>query len=225
MKQEESFETQGYKSFSADKRANFDIAKMLISEILSESPCDCTIKAIKSATVLMLSASAASNEDVKQDDANEMLSYAILKCEEDAKDAQESCMCGSDWIISSVMNLIFTPHVVDKKIQRHDEFISSIRNVSREVNAKRKASTKTYIVYNKLSRLIKIGKAVDVKKRILDIGNMAGTVLDEIMVFNEDIERALHKKFSSIRVHGEWFSDDGQIRSFCDEMQNKYGGK
>lgn len=79
---------------------------------------------------------------------------------------------------------------------------------------------KTYIVYNPKTRLIKIGKSVDVKSRISTISTMAGSILEVIKVFDDDIESTLHSIFSGIRQHGEWFSDDGSIRDYVNGLGN-----
>ena len=74
--------------------------------------------------------------------------------------------------------------------------------------------TKTYIVKHPSSSLIKIGKSVNPVSRIKSLSTGAGCDLDVLSIIDGDMESALHNKFSSLRVFGEWFKDDGSIFEF-----------
>lgn len=64
--------------------------------------------------------------------------------------------------------------------------------------------TYTYVIKDKVSNLSKIGKTVDLNKRLsmLSAGNPN---LSLEYVFYGDIENLMHKTFSAKRVKGEWF--------------------
>lgn len=95
------------------------------------------------------------------------------------------------------------------------EFLKSCAPSIRAAQAARRAATKTYIAFNPLTGLIKIGKARDPDRRLVEVGHMAGCVLKALLVIGQDVENQLHRKFSAIRTHGEWFKDDGEIRAYC----------
>ena len=78
----------------------------------------------------------------------------------------------------------------------------------------------TYIVKNPKSGLIKIGKSLDIDKRLRTISTGAGCELEILAIIGEDVELVLHKKFASLRGVGEWFDDDGSIAEFA-KAQNK----
>lgn len=81
---------------------------------------------------------------------------------------------------------------------------------------KTRPSASTYIIRNPKSKLIKIGKTVDLKTRISTLQTGAGAPLEILSVIDGDVERDLHKAFAEFRVHGEWFSDElGAISTFA----------
>lgn len=73
---------------------------------------------------------------------------------------------------------------------------------------------KTYIARSVASGLIKIGRSIDPKARMRNLGTGAGCNPELLLVICGDHERMLHKRFAHLRVHGEWFSDDGSILEF-----------
>lgn len=75
-------------------------------------------------------------------------------------------------------------------------------------------NTKTYIIHNPLTDLVKIGKSGNLSQRIRSIETMAGSDLTILKVFDTDIESELHKKFKHIRVKGEWFLYNDEIKDF-----------
>lgn len=81
--------------------------------------------------------------------------------------------------------------------------------------------TKTYIVYNPCTGLIKIGKSIDPRSRINTLETQAGTRFNVIAIIGEDIESELHKKFSYCRTIGEWFKDDnGEILKYAESISS-----
>lgn len=65
-----------------------------------------------------------------------------------------------------------------------------------------------YIGYDESSRYFKIGKSNDVSRREREIRNMNPTfrVLCHAPTENQDVtEKALHEKYASKRIIGEWF--------------------
>lgn len=80
---------------------------------------------------------------------------------------------------------------------------------------------KTYIVKSGTG-LIKIGRSCDVDGRVKSLQTGAGGRINVLFVIDGDVEQELHRKFADIRVFGEWFSDDGRIAAYIEEM--KQGG-
>lgn len=78
-------------------------------------------------------------------------------------------------------------------------------------------AVKTYILSNKATGLLKIGRTSDVKARISALECGAGARLELLLVIEEDVENKLHKHFKSLRMQGEWFADDGRIAKFIHE--------
>ena len=78
----------------------------------------------------------------------------------------------------------------------------------------------TYFIFNPMTSMIKIGKSVDVARRMNTLSTQSGCELELLHVIDADVESELHSKFKHIRHHGEWFYDEGQIREFiCAEYQ------
>lgn len=78
------------------------------------------------------------------------------------------------------------------------------------------SSTKTYIVRHPITGMIKIGRTSDVQGRIKSLQTGAGAILATLAVIPADVEQELHKRFDSLRRHGEWFEDvGGLISSFA----------
>lgn len=78
-------------------------------------------------------------------------------------------------------------------------------------------AVKTYILSNKATGLLKIGRTSDVKTRISALECGAGARLEPLLVIEGDVETKLHKHFKSLRMQGEWFADDGRIAKFIHE--------
>jgi hypothetical protein len=89
-----------------------------------------------------------------------------------------------------------------------------------EIVAGIEKSTKTYIVKHPTTGLLKIGRSVDVDSRVKSLQTGAGAILSVAAVMQGDRESELHKRFSHLRGHGEWFSDDGgEIQSFIERLE------
>lgn len=82
--------------------------------------------------------------------------------------------------------------------------------------AKGAQPTKTYIIKNPATKLVKIGRSADVKSRVKALQGAAGVELVVVIVLDGDRELELHRRFSKLRQHGEWFNDkDGEISKFA----------
>lgn len=205
-----------------------EVARFLLADIQS-SKCDCTERAVKAAASLAVVAGING-----MDEEGECLVKAvILEAFRAIEFANDECACGSGWIAAAALKSVCVMPLIASVIG----FDSSERDAAAEASredqlkllfdaapyvrsgkARRQTETKTYIVRNPLTGLIKIGKAMNPASRIHDIGHMAGAVLDVIVVIGKNIEGELHRRFASIRVHGEWFKDDGQIRAWIAEF-------
>lgn len=78
-----------------------------------------------------------------------------------------------------------------------------IENAFRSIR-KGKRHFKTYILLDSPSGLYKIGRAVDVKKRVKDL-SVANANLSIVMIIERNVENELHKAYSDKRVKSEWF--------------------
>ena len=76
---------------------------------------------------------------------------------------------------------------------------------------------KTYFVQLGLDGPIKIGKAIDVTKRVAKLQTAAPDKLHVLKVVEGDMEAAYHAKFESSRTHGEWFSKSQELMDFIKE--------
>ena len=90
----------------------------------------------------------------------------------------------------------------------------------RSVKAKRGGES-TYIVRHPESGLIKIGRSINPIARIRSLECGSGAALEVIVILQGDCEHELHKRFSELRVFGEWFRDDGRIESFARQHPNQ----
>jgi hypothetical protein len=68
---------------------------------------------------------------------------------------------------------------------------------------------------------IKVGKAVDVESRLAELQGGSPHTLTVLAVEpgGRALESALHKKFAGLRVGGEWFRDDLEIRAYISGLQ------
>ncbi len=67
----------------------------------------------------------------------------------------------------------------------------------------------TYLMYNPKSKLYKIGKSINPRKRLIEIQGMAGNQLRLLYVIPRNVEHELHTKFATQCHYSEWFTDEG----------------
>lgn len=92
-----------------------------------------------------------------------------------------------------------------------------IENAFRSIR-KEKRHFKTYILLDIASGLYKIGRAVDVEKRVKDL-SVANTNLSIVLSIGRDVENELHKAYSGKRVESEWFR---LTKKDVSDIGNKY---
>lgn len=73
----------------------------------------------------------------------------------------------------------------------------------------RASMVKTYLMYNPKSKLYKIGKSINPRKRLIEIQGMAGNQLRLLYVIPRNVEHELHTKFATQCHYSEWFTDEG----------------
>ena len=84
-----------------------------------------------------------------------------------------------------------------------------------------------YFIQGALTRLIKIGKAIDCERRLKNM--QCGSpdklhIIKQVYVSNDvEAEYLLHSRFHFCRQHGEWFSPDEKLVKFMEtlEIQNR----
>lgn len=86
---------------------------------------------------------------------------------------------------------------------------------------KEPARSWVYFIKSKKSGLIKIGRSINPDKRFNAIRTMSpdelvllGSIPEKVMTESE-----LHKKFSHLRKHGEWFEGDDELWDFIDGLE------
>lgn len=79
---------------------------------------------------------------------------------------------------------------------------------------------KTYFIQAD-NGLIKIGRSVDPKARIASMRTSSPAALKLLGFLNRDIEGELHKRFSDLRQHGEWFRPLKELRDY---IENRFSG-
>ena len=89
----------------------------------------------------------------------------------------------------------------------------------------KKSPSFVYFIQEGSEGLIKIGKSSSPKDRIrnLKTGNTSGFKFNFLGMIDGDIstESRIHKKFSDIRVTGEWFSPTNELTSFIRKVVSK----
>lgn len=81
-----------------------------------------------------------------------------------------------------------------------------IESHNNEKVIKLKPVINTYIIYNKYTKLYKIGKTAVLTRRQKQIEVQSGVNLELILVIKEDVEKKLHFDFKDKRALGEWFN-------------------
>jgi len=72
----------------------------------------------------------------------------------------------------------------------------------------------TYFIQGEVTKLIKIGKAKDIDRRLKNLQCGSPDNLVILKSYRGDAEKTLHKVFSSIRLHGEWFFPHPDLLEF-----------
>jgi hypothetical protein len=78
-----------------------------------------------------------------------------------------------------------------------------------------------YVYFIQQGALVKIGRAVDVDKRLraLQIGNARGFRVLATIPAHAVIEGAIHARFAHLREQGEWFRLDANLTAFIERLQ------
>ena len=85
-------------------------------------------------------------------------------------------------------------------------------NISK-VKPEKKYDSYVYFIQDKMSNMIKIGKANDVEKRLKQLQTSCPYELELLSYIpgDESLEKDIHKKFSEYRHRGEWFMPKKEI--------------
>lgn len=76
----------------------------------------------------------------------------------------------------------------------------------------------TYFVLDTTVGRMKIGRTINLKRRLEALQNGCGAELMVVGTLAGDLERELHRRFAAARLHGEWFSvHDLQVSSYLRE--------
>ncbi len=79
-----------------------------------------------------------------------------------------------------------------------------------------------YFIQAEQSRLIKIGKANQVYRRLQTLQTGSPEKLRILMTLPTDAEKTYHMQFADSRVHGEWFQPSDTLLSFIHENLSSY---
>jgi hypothetical protein len=93
-----------------------------------------------------------------------------------------------------------------------DELAAAIAASSREWH--------TYMILAEKTKLVKIGHARDVAKRLEGLRAVNADSLRLLCVVPET-EKELHKRFAHLRTHGEWFKYHNDIRWFVEHRSSR----
>lgn len=65
-----------------------------------------------------------------------------------------------------------------------------------------------YVIGTPSSQTVKIGRTIQIKKRLADIQRMSPVPLEVLWTHpgGRELETNLHRRFASLRSHGEWFT-------------------
>lgn len=79
-----------------------------------------------------------------------------------------------------------------------------------------------YFISSENGKIVKIGKTIDIDKRFGELCRMSPYVLvkrADIWGYG-NVERALHTRFASERLHGEWFSASSTLESVIRDINS-----
>ena len=97
-----------------------------------------------------------------------------------------------------------------------DDFKKQSKKEREAVRERRSSMTCTYIIRRQGTCEVKIGKSIQVEKRIRTLQAQSGANLEVLALIPKDIENMLHKQFKDLRTVGEWFDDSkGLIAAFA----------
>jgi hypothetical protein len=126
----------------------------------------------------------------------------------------------ADEIESAVVvcsRVLLDPHHPVFSAPMEQDFAAVLRGVLGDPVPHKAAAVCTYVVRDRRAQRIKIGRSASPTARIHTLGLQSGHVLDVLRVYDYDCEVELHTQFAALRLHGEWFDDEGTIAAFVGE--------
>ena len=97
-----------------------------------------------------------------------------------------------------------------------DDFKKQSKKEREAARERINSMTRTYIIRRQGTCEVKIGKSMQVEKRIRTLQAQSGANLEILAVIPKNIESMLHKQFAEFRTVGEWFDDSkGFIAAFA----------
>lgn len=85
------------------------------------------------------------------------------------------------------------------------------------------ATEQVYVIGTPGSDVVKIGRSVDVQRRLADLSRMSPVPLEVLWIFpgGARLESALHRLFAARRSHGEWFRfESSPVETIRDAVEN-----
>lgn len=84
-----------------------------------------------------------------------------------------------------------------------------------------KNMTAVYFIHSPLAKKIKIGKTNTINTRFNTLSCLSPVELEleHVLIFHKSLELKLHKYFSDIRAHGEWFAADESLLNFISALK------
>ena len=108
-----------------------------------------------------------------------------------------------------------------ERIYRTNHFIDYMNHIFLIPYIKKMVKFKTYLLLDKSTEMVKIGKAINVEKRIAEIKKYNPSA-ELIVILNENVELDLHHDYENKRNIGEWFN----LSCFdIDNIKEKYYGR
>jgi len=139
----------------------------------------------------------------------------VVSFNEDFYGLDDEEIFANDYIGRNIRGEEFDNNHFDNKTKeyvkkRNEQMDSEINDFIKEKirSGSRRKETKTfntYLIIDKGSGLYKIGKSVNVQKRLKSL-KVACPMIELVGSYGYDIESQLHKRFEAKNVTGEWFS-------------------
>lgn len=82
-----------------------------------------------------------------------------------------------------------------------------------------------YLIRAGVSGPVKIGRAVDVRTRLAALQTAHYEELHLLRIVRADAEVAFHRRFSDLRIRGEWFQFDPEMLTFLPESDEANGAE